>query len=63
MAKHISQYCLLAILCIALVLASGLSFCHSHTYCDSEDNCDARCRDLNYARGRCIGLLCCCELL
>ncbi|AES71225.1 transmembrane protein, putative [Medicago truncatula] len=74
MAKHISEYCLLAILCIALNMrfenvnfifvagpTPGLSFCYRPSVCDSQPNCDARCRAYTYNRGICILLVCCCE--
>ncbi|AES70217.1 hypothetical protein MtrunA17_Chr3g0098091 [Medicago truncatula] len=68
MAKHISHYCLLAILCIALVLTSGptpgLSNCEFPSLCDSYDNCDFKCRDIGFHRGVCTDIegteSCCC---
>ncbi|KEH33803.1 hypothetical protein MtrunA17_Chr3g0097971 [Medicago truncatula] len=68
MAKHIFQYCLLGILCIALVLASGptpgLSECDFPTLCDTIAICDANCRKIGFHKGMCtqIGLVttCCC---
>ncbi|AES70223.1 hypothetical protein MtrunA17_Chr3g0098101 [Medicago truncatula] len=68
MAKHISQYCLLAILCIALVLTLGptpsLSNCIYPMLCDSFVICDARCRGFGFLRGVCSDfpgtMSCCC---
>ncbi|AES70213.2 transmembrane protein, putative [Medicago truncatula] len=56
MAKHISQYCLLGIFCIALVLASGptpgSSLCNNkHFLCDNPDNCLATCHFYFCKRG------------
>ncbi|RHN67014.1 hypothetical protein MtrunA17_Chr3g0098071 [Medicago truncatula] len=67
MAKHISQYCLLGIFCIALVLASGptpgSSLCNNkHFLCDNPDNCLATCHVLLFRIGECFDNLCCCFL-
>ncbi|KEH33804.1 LCR-like protein [Medicago truncatula] len=64
MAKHISQYCLLGILCIALVLTSGAS-CDDPVICESYAGCDLWCRaTFGYNRGVCTDipgtLSCCC---
>ncbi|AES70211.1 hypothetical protein MtrunA17_Chr3g0098021 [Medicago truncatula] len=64
MAKHISQYFLLGILCIVLVLALGptpvLSQCIWPGMCLGPAICDARCKFLLRPGGRCLGFVCCC---
>ncbi|KEH33806.1 hypothetical protein MtrunA17_Chr3g0097991 [Medicago truncatula] len=67
MAKHISQYCLLGILCIVLILASGPTpgdSCNQPTLCDSYADCDVECRHIGFHRGVCTDIQgtisCCC---
>ncbi|KEH22847.1 LCR [Medicago truncatula] len=76
MAKYISQYFLLGLLCIALVLASGptpsLSNdphidqtdrpCIAAYHCSENGNCDKLCREIGYKGGDCNPGYCCCDV-
>ncbi|RHN67013.1 hypothetical protein MtrunA17_Chr3g0098051 [Medicago truncatula] len=69
MAKHISQYCLLGILCIVLVLAlagptprSSLCLNNNPSLCDNPSNCFATCHVLLFRKGECVNHICCCLL-